>query len=99
MLSNEERELQIELTRLQVKHEHEASRYTISISVFLSLIISVISVYVPLGASTGNWFYLIYAGLLTIIIAAPLGRVWNDMNKSGEALEKEIEELKKKYLW
>jgi hypothetical protein len=76
----------------------EVSCYTISISVFLSLIISVISVYVPLGASTGNCFFLVYAGLLSGIIAVPLGRVWSELDKSGRAVEKEIEELKKKYL-
>jgi hypothetical protein len=70
-LRNEDRELQIELTRLQVKHEHEISSYTIAISVVMSIAITNVAIYLPLGLQTGNDLYII-AGVVYALLIIPV---------------------------
>lgn len=98
-LHNEDRELQIELTRLQIRHEHMISRYTIFISVFLSLVITSLSVYVPIGFQTGNSIYFIFATTYSTVLLLPI--VWNvkRMAETEKELEDKIKKLKSKYVW
>ena len=99
MQDNVDRELQIELTKLQVEHENAISVYTIFLSVIFSLMIAVVSVYVPLGVATGNYFYLIFSTAYDSILVIPLYWIMNKMKQTERRLKREIQELKKKYLW
>jgi hypothetical protein len=99
MLSNEERELQIELARLQIKHDHVTSRYTVLLSVMVSLMVTAISVYIPLAVVTGNSFYLIFPTVFVLVLAIPLYLIGIKLAEAEKNLESEIQELKKKYLW
>lgn len=99
MLRNEEKELQIELTKLQIEHAHTMSTYTILLSIIFSMIFSAVSIYVPLGATTGNQLYPILAAIYVAGLALPVRWITNKMKETQEQLEKQIQELKKKYLW
>lgn len=99
MLHNEDRELQIELTKLQIEHERDTSKYTIFISVFISLMLATLSVYVPLGVLTKNFFYILFAFVFNSIVSIPVVWVTRRMAEREEQFKKEIQELKKKYVW
>jgi len=98
-LHNEDRELQIELTRLQIRHEHMISRYTIFISVFLSLVVASLSVYIPVGFQTGNSIYFIVGSTYSTVLLIPIA--WNvkRMAEAEKELEEKIKRLKSKYVW
>lgn len=98
-MHNEDRELQIELTRLQVEHEHEISSYTIAISVVMSLAISNIAIYIPLGVQTGNDIYTITGVIYAVLIIPVFSYLYKRMRKVEARLEEDIRKLKEKYLW
>jgi len=98
-LRNEDRELQIELTRIQIEHQHIMSRHTIFISVFLSLIVATLSIYVPLGVQTGNLAYPIIATIYGTFLMIPVGWIAKRMVEREKQLKEEIEKLKNKYVW
>ncbi len=93
-----DRELQIELTKLQIKHEHEISEYTITLSVFISLLVAIVSIYVPLSVLTGNFIYSIIATAYFLVSLYPIRSVLKKMRLLDTRLDTEILELKKKYL-
>jgi phosphotransferase system glucose/maltose/N-acetylglucosamine-specific IIC component len=98
-LRNEDRELQIELTRLQVKHEHEISSYTIAISVVMSIAITNVAIYLPLGLQTGNDLYIIAGVVYALLIIPVFSYLYKRMRKVEAQLEEDIRKLKEKYLW
>lgn len=99
MLHNEDRELQIELTKLQIEHAQDTSKYTIFISVFISLMLATLSIYVPLGVLTKNFFYILFTFVFNSIVSIPVVWVTRRMTEREEQFKKEIQELKKKYVW
>ncbi len=98
MQDNVDRELQIELTKLQIKYEHEIAEDTVRLSVILSLMVTMLSVYVPLSVITGNLVYTITPAA-SLFLYFPLIRVWNHMQQLKRQSETDFQELKKKYLW
>jgi hypothetical protein len=99
MLRNEEKELQIELARLQIKQSHAMSTQTILLSITFSLMISAVSVYVPLGVMTNNLFYILFAFIYGVVLMFPVLIIVERMRQTQRQLEKQIKDLKKKYLW
>ena len=99
MQSNEEQELQIELTRLQVKHDHVTTRYTILLSIMVSLMLTSVSVYIPLAFVTGSYLFLVFPIVFDGILGIPLFLYARKLAEAEKNLESEIQELKKKYLW
>lgn len=98
-MHDEDIELQIELTRLQIKHEHRISAYTIGISVVLSLAFTNLSIYVPLGVQTGNLLYTIVGVAYAVVIVPIFYHFLNKMRRVEAQLEEDIRKLKEKYLW
>jgi hypothetical protein len=99
MSRTEDRELQIELTRLQIEHEGEITQYAIALSVLVSLLITLVSVYIPLGATTGNFIYVIFPVVSDVALVYVVYYIFNQIKRNEEHYARRIEELKKKYLW
>ncbi|HML03130.1 MAG TPA: hypothetical protein VK487_07125 [Candidatus Bathyarchaeia archaeon] len=99
MLTNEDRELQIELTKLQIEHANTTSTNTIALSVIFSVMASIFVVYVPLGVTTHNSLYTYVGAMLVVGLLIPALYILGVMRRSEERLEEQIRGLKKKYLW
>jgi len=99
MLSNEERELQIELTKLQIEHEHRISKQTIFLSVLISLIVTTLSVYLPIGVMLNNLLIFLLAPTINSFLVIFAAKILIDIDQAEKRLASEIQELKKKYLW
>lgn len=98
-LHNEDKEFQIELLKLQIRQAHVSSTYTILLSITISLLLMFFSVYVPLYIYTQNMFFLnIMLIVVPILFALTLASLL-DYKSKEKSLGREIEELKKKYVW
>jgi hypothetical protein len=75
------------------------SAYTISLSVIISMMLTILSIYVLLGATTGNFLYLINATVFASVLTVPVHWIIKKTRQTEEQLQREIQELKKKYLW
>lgn len=99
MSNDGEKELQIELTRLQIEHENDMSTYTIFLSVFVSLVTTSLAVFFVLGFTFGipllmeiSIVYNIFPISLSVWLAFKIVQ-------QKRKLKKQIKELKEKYLW
>jgi len=98
-LHNEDKEFQIELVKLQIRQAHISSTYTMLLSITISLMLMFFSVYIPLYIYTQNMFFLnIILIAVPILFALTLASFLDYKNKE-KRLSREIEELKKKYIW
>jgi hypothetical protein len=95
---DEDRELQIELTRLQVKHEHDMTMSTVFLSVVVSMMLTTISVYVPLGQIMNNLLYPLVAFAFNAVLLVPLIRLARHVEGEERKFEKEIQDLKDRFL-
>lgn len=98
-LHNENRELQIKLTELQIRHQHLASFFTVIISIGASITVSFFTAYLSIGMMLRDLSWIISAfigffslGLITFLVAVLYIR---ERNK----LKQQIENLKKQYVW
>jgi cadmium resistance protein CadD (predicted permease) len=95
---DEDRELQIELTRLQIEHEHKSSMNILFLSVFASVMLANISIYIPLGVTFKN-NAIIYAGVAyALVVAVPFLWLLRRTLTSHDKLDEEIKELKDRFL-
>lgn len=98
-LHSEDKEFQIELLKLQIRQAHISSTYAMLLSITISLLLMFFSVYVPLYIYTQNTFFLnIILIVVPILFALTLASLL-DYRSKEKRLGKEIEELKKKYVW
>jgi len=99
MRSNEDRELEVKLVELQIKHQHIASLFTVLLSISSSITVSFFIGYVTVGM-TLNLPIWTYSGLL-MGVAGPLLTIgfYQLYLRRINRLEKEIKELKKEYVW
>jgi hypothetical protein len=99
MITDEEKALQIELARLRIQHGHDMIYWTVLLSVSFSLVAVLITVYIPLGVTTGNPIYftlgLGFVGFFAFLSATVTVLIVGVRRR----LPKEIRDLKKKYLW
>lgn len=95
---DEDRELQIEIARIQIQHEEAISLYTIFLSVIVSLMLTNVSIYVPLGVVTGNPFHYLFSALFSVILVIPLFTITKRMAHSQKQIEKEIQDMKDRFL-
>lgn len=99
MSGNEDRKLQIELTRVQLEYERFMSFYTLFISVIASLMFTTISVYVPLGVMLNSEFYFYFALAATAFLAIPLLWLNRKMKQEKKRLERDLQRLRREYAW
>ena len=97
-VKNEDRKLEIELTTLQIKHEEDTSTYTIFLSVIVSLIVTALTVYVPLGITLNNPLYFTFVEIFDGVMLAPFIVIVVLLGLSRVSLKNEIADLKRRYL-
>jgi hypothetical protein len=61
--------------------------------------IAVASIYVPLGVVTGNLFYFYFSTIYDFVLVIPVYFIMRRISQTEQRLKKQIQELKKKYLW
>lgn len=95
---DEDRDFQIELTSLQIRHEHDISLNTVFLSVFVSMMLTTVSVYIPLAQVTGNQFYYLASLIFNLVLMFPIGFLAKRVSSGEKRLQKDIEYLKKRFL-
>jgi len=95
---DQDRELQIELTRLQVKHEHNITLTTVFLSVLISMMLTILSVYVPLGVITNNLLYPLVATIFNLVLLIPIYSRSKRATTLEAKLDKDIQDLKDRFL-
>ena len=98
-MSLQDRELQIELAELEIEYQNNMAIYTILVSVFVSLIITSLSVYIPLGLQTGIFTYILIAIIYPSLLMLPTLLVLTKILYTRKQFKKQIQTLKKRYVW
>ena len=95
---DEDRELQIELTKLQIQYEEAHSNNTVLLSIVASTLLATVSVFGTLLATTDDLWY----GYLSIVIDVPLFLftivIVKRARKVHEDLDYDIKKLKDRFL-
>lgn len=95
---DEDRELQIELTKLQVKHERETTLTTVILSVFVSMMLTTFATYIPLGQVTNSLVYPLVATAFNLVLVIPIYKLTKRAATAEARLDKDIQELKDRFL-
>ena len=95
---DEDRELQIERTKLQIKHEHNITLTTVFLSVFISMMLTTLSVYIPLGQVTNNLLYTLTALVFNLVLIIPIYSMMKRAARLESRLDKDIQDLRDRFL-
>ena len=95
---DEDKELQIELTKLQVNHEYNITLTTVLLSVFISMMLTTFAVYIPLGQVTNNLLYPLVATAFNLVLIIPIYKLTKRAATAEARLDKDIKELKDRFL-
>ena len=98
-LHNEDRELQIELTKLQIDHEHLTSTLMGKIAIEFGAIIGLASIFYGLYDKPIEFFIPIGLIILQLVFLISIYFTFRRYQKKRERLERQIEELRKQYVW
>ena len=99
MRSNDDRELDIRLAELQIRHQHLASAFTVLISVTMSVSISIFIGYLTIGITLKESVWTSDAFVILIFGSALTYVIYRRYLQLVDRLEKEIQELEKQYVW
>ncbi len=97
MRANKEAELLIDLAHIQIQHDAAVSRYTVLLSVLVSLMLAIVSVYIPLTLFLNNIYYSVFAIGFIVALLGPLLWIEGKIKKTEEKTETQIQSLKEKY--
>lgn len=97
MRANKEAELLIDLAHIQIQHDAAVSRYTVLLSVLVSLMLAIVSVYIPLTLFLNNIYYSVFAIGFIVALLGPLLWIEGKMKKTEEKMETQIQDLRNSY--
>ena len=98
-LHNEDRELQIELTKLQIDHEHLTSLLMGKLAIEFGAIIGLASIFYGLYDKPIEFFIPIGLIILQFMLLISIYFTLHRYQRKREELKRRIEELRKQYLW
>ena len=98
MRANKEAELLIDLAHIQIQHDAAVSRYTVLLAVIVSLMLAIVSVYIPLTLFLNNIYYSVFAIGFIVALLGPLLWIEGKIKKTEEKMETQIQSLKESYI-
>jgi hypothetical protein len=99
MRTNEDRELDIRLAELQIRHQHIASIYTVLLSLTASLSAAFFIGYLTIGFTLKNSTWIV-DGIVVLVAGGLLAYIiYGYYLKRIRRLESEVQKLKEEYLW
>ncbi len=98
-LHSEDRELQIKLVELQIRHQHIASFYTVIVSISASITFSFFVAYLTIGVTLGRplWITYAYIGFIPMLLVTLM--IFVKYKNEIDRLEQQIQNIKKQYAW
>ncbi len=95
----EEKEFQLEILELNRKHYKVMFEYYTVLAIGLTVLFAILCTLIPLSLISGESLYMLIATLFTAVLGPTLIVLWVTYIKKVDALERQIREMKKKYLW
>jgi Flp pilus assembly protein TadB len=97
-MRNEDIELQIEILAIQVRQQHISTLYSTMLSVEVSLMATIMVFYAGLYFYFGSPLFA-WLTVLSVSFIIPIAITWSHYQKQLKKLEKELELLRKRYLF
>jgi hypothetical protein len=95
----EEKEFQLEIVELNRKHYKVMFEYYTVLATGLALLFAVLCTFIPLSIISGEYLYLLIATVFTVFLGPSLVALWIIYMKRMDDLERQMLEIRKKYLW
>ena len=98
-LRNEDRELQIELTKLRIEHQHIVSLFVGMLALEISILLALETVYFSLYGNLEASLVRTYITIGIVVMAPVICVTYLYFRGKVEKLDKQIEDLRKQYVW